>query len=348
MSQEKFILPPEWAQQDAVLMAWPHAATDWNYILNDIQNCFVEIAKAIIKHERLIIVAPDIDEPMQRLSTLPESHRISYFAAPTNDTWARDFGAISVANAAGEISPLDYRFNAWGLKFAACHDNLINAALAKSGLFRNALISKKDFVLEGGSIEADGNGTILTTSECLLSPNRNPHLTQAQIEQRLKSDFGAEKVLWLDFGYLAGDDTDSHIDTLARFAPNNTIVYVQCTDPNDEHFTQLSKMQSQLESFTNAKGEPYTLIPLPMPDAIIDPDDEIRLPATYANFLIVNGAVLVPTYNQPQNDDLALQQIAKAFPNHDIVGIDCQPVIRQHGSLHCLTMQLPANSLRNE
>ena len=348
MSQEKFILPPEWAQQDAVLMAWPHAATDWNYILNDIQNCFVEIAKAIIKHERLIIVAPDIDEPKQRLQGLPDSHRISYFAAPTNDTWARDFGAISVANAAGEISPLDYRFNAWGLKFAACHDNLINAVLAKSGLFRNALISKKDFVLEGGSIEADGNGTILTTSECLLSPNRNPHLTQAQIEQRLKSDFGAEKVLWLDFGYLAGDDTDSHIDTLARFAPNNTIVYVQCADPNDEHFTQLSKMQSQLESFTNAKGEPYTLIPLPMPDAIIDPDDEIRLPATYANFLIVNGAVLVPTYNQPQNDDLALQQIAKAFPNHDIVGIDCQPVIRQHGSLHCLTMQLPANSLRNE
>ena len=190
---------------------------------------------------------------------------------------------------------------------------------------------------EGGSIESDGNGTILTTTECLMSPNRNPHLSKKDVEEKLKKWLGAKRVLWLENGYLAGDDTDSHIDTLARFCSETTIAYVACKDETDEHFSALDKMVKELRNFKTEDGDPYNLIPLPMPDALFDADGD-RMPATYANFLIVNGGVLVPTYGVPQ-DELGLAQIKKAFPKRKIVGIDCQPLILQHGSLHCVTMQ---------
>jgi agmatine deiminase len=194
-------------------------------------------------------------------------------------------------------------------------------------------------VLEGGSIESDGSGTILTTTQCQLSPNRNPHLNQKEIEKKLKKWLGAKRVLWLKNGYLAGDDTDSHIDTLVRFCNETTIAYVACTDESDEHFTALKEMVKELRNFKTDDGNPYNLIALPMPDACFDADGD-RLPATYANFLIVNGAVLVPTYDVPQ-DELALAQIKKAFPTRKVLGIDCKPLILQHGSLHCVTMQFP-------
>ena len=200
-------------------------------------------------------------------------------------------------------------------------------------------------MVEGGALESDGAGTLLTTSECLLSPNRNGEWSQARIEEYLKETFGLQRVLWLDHGYLAGDDTDSHIDTLARFAPGDTIIYVQCTDPTDEHYEALRRMEEQLRTFTTLEGTPYRLLPLPMADAVYDENGE-RLPATYANFLIMNDAVLYPTYRQPANDRAAAQVLQQAFPDREIVGIDCSPLIRQHGSLHCVTMQYPQNVLR--
>ena len=200
-----------------------------------------------------------------------------------------------------------------------------------------------DMVLEGGGIEINEHGVLLTTSECLLNKNRNPDLNPADIEVLLKEHLGATRFLWVDHGYLAGDDTDSHIDTLVRFAPNNTLVYVQCDDKTDEHFSALDAMEKQLKTFKTADNTPYNLIELPWPKAAYD-DEQTRLPATYANYLIINNAVLVPTYNDA-NDERALAQVQKAYPQHTIIGVNCQPIIEQFGSLHCITMQLPRGFL---
>jgi agmatine deiminase len=211
------------------------------------------------------------------------------------------------------------------------------------GAFNSISFETIGLILEGGSIESDGKGTILTTAECLLNPNRNPHLSRQEIEEELLSLLGAEEVLWLENGYLAGDDTDSHIDTLARFAPDDTILYVACDDPDDEHFESLKAMREELETFRTRDDKPYRLLPLPWPQARHDENGQ-RLPATYANFLVINGAVLVPTYDDP-SDATALKIIAKAFPGRKIIGIDCLPLIEQHGSLHCVTMQMPKGVL---
>ena len=188
--------------------------------------------------------------------------------------------------------------------------------------------------------------TLLTTEECLLNTNRRrkgdriPLVDRMQVELLLQDSFGVERILWLKHGYLAGDDTDSHIDTLARLCPDNTIVYVQSRDENDEHHAALTAMESELRAFRTATGQPYRLIPVSMPDPIFDEEGE-RLPATYANFLIMNKAVLMPTYAQPVHDEAAQRALQTAFPHHEIVGIDCRSLIRQHGSLHCATMQYP-------
>ena len=235
---------------------------------------------------------------------------------------------------------LDFTFNGWGLKFAADKDNLITRHLIQSGALHGEYLNRLGFVLEGGSIESDGMGTLLTTSRCLLSPNRNGQMNQAEIEEYLCSTFHLQRILWLNHGFLAGDDTDSHIDTLARFCSPDTIAYVQCTDPEDEHYDALHLMEEQLKTFRTLKDTPYRLLPLPMPNAVVI--DGERLPATYANFLIMNEAVLYPTYGQPENDARAHEVLQTAFPKHEIIGIDCQVLIRQHGSLHCVTMQYPA------
>ena len=211
-------------------------------------------------------------------------------------------------------------------------------------ILKGRYMNRLGFVLEGGSIESDGLGTLLTTSECLLSPNRNGQLNKVEIEEYLRSTFHLERVLWLDYGYLAGDDTDSHIDTLARFCSPDTIAYVQCRDVNDEHYEELHRMEEQLKTFQTLAGEPYKLLALPMADKI-EVEGE-RLPATYANFLIMNNAVLYPTYNQPENDMRAQEVLQKAFPEHEIVGVDCRALIKQHGSLHCVTMQYPMGVIK--
>lgn len=336
-------LPAEWYKQSGVQLTWPHEGTDWAYMLDEVEACFVNIAREIAARQLLLIVTPNPEAVKAKIADVVNMDNVRFFECATNDTWARDHGAITLMNNR-EPMLLDFKFNGWGLKFAADKDNLISSKAAVAEALNGTYINHLNFVLEGGSIESDGRGTLLTTSECLLSPNRNGEMSKEEIEIYLKRVFYLKQVLWLDHGYLAGDDTDSHIDTLARICPNDTIAYVACTDKDDEHYPALLRMEEQLKSFRTLEGQPYRLLPLPMADTIID--DGERLPATYANFLVINGAVLLPTYNQPENDANAKAVLQEAFPGYEIVSIDCCALIRQHGSLHCVTMQYPENVIK--
>lgn len=337
-------LPAEWERQDAVLLAWPHELTDWHYMLEDVRKCYSEIAHAIVRFAHLIVIAPDCTPAKKALADV-DSSKVSFLTIDTNDTWARDFGALTTVDDSGSFTINDFKFNGWGLKFAANLDNLVTRKMWDEHVWNGAYNNCLGFVLEGGSIESDGTGTLLTTSECLLSPNRNGDKTREEIEQRLCDSFGAERVMWLDHGALEGDDTDSHIDTLARLAPEDTIIYVGCDDPDDSHYEGLKAMERQILELKRPDGLAYNCVALPLPDAIYDEDGE-RLPATYANFLILNEAVLLPVYGQPRKDMLAKQIMKIVFPNHEIIGIDCNALIRQHGSLHCVTMQFPKGSIK--
>ena len=322
-------LPAEWEPQEGVQLTWPHARTDWAPILDEITAVYHQMAREIAERERLIVVAPE-----------DAAYDMLRIVCDTNDTWARDHGFISLVDDEGHRRLLDYQFNGWGEKFPAELDNAINRRLYDLGELEGEYVDCLDFVLEGGSIESDGKGTIFTTSQCLTAPHRNDSLKKSEIEQRLIQDLGASRIIWVDYGHLTGDDTDGHIDTLVRICPDDTILYVGCDDTKDEQYDDLKRMEAQLQTFRTLDGKPYTLRKLPMPRPIYDGED--RLPATYANFLVINGAVLCPTYGQPDLDSEALRIIGEAFPGREIVGIDCRPVIKQHGSLHCCTMQYPS------
>lgn len=303
-------MPAEWEYQSAVQLTMPHEHTDWAPILPEIMNVYEEVKREISKREALIIV-DDI---------------------PHNDTWTRDHGFITVMEES-KVILLDFKFNGWGEKFPAELDNEINQHLYKRGLVSGIYEPHLDFVLEGGSIESDGKGTIFTTQCCLMAPHRNEPLTKEEIEERLKEWLGAERIIWLQHGSLIGDDTDGHIDTLVRIAPNDTIIYTG----GDEEHPDLVEMEQELQELRTMEGKPYQLLKLPLPLPIYDGED--RLPATYANYLVINGAVLVPTYAQPDLDAEAIRIIGEAFPDREMIGIDCRAVIQQHGSLHCCTMQ---------
>ena len=337
MDSKNYFLPAEWHPQSFIQLTWPHQDTDWSYMLDEVEECFLNLAREIASRQPLLLVAPEFPKALENFEF---KENVFYVECPTTDTWARDHGFISLLNEQEEVRLVDFCFNGWGMKFAACKDNLINSQLVKGSLLNGTYQNCRNFVLEGGSIESDGEGTLLTTSLCLLAPNRNDTLDKQEIEDYLKKSFNLKQVLWLDHGYLAGDDTDSHIDTLARLCPDHTICYVQCTDTEDEHYMELKKMEEQLKEFRTLDNEPFRLLGLPMPEAIFDEDGE-RLPATYANFLIMNDAVLYPTYDQPENDRKAACVLQEAFPGKEIVGVDCRALIKQHGSLHCVTMQYP-------
>lgn len=340
-------LPAEFEAQAFVQLTWPHRNTDWAYIYDEVIECYCNMAREMSKREPLLIVAQHPNEVVEALASrnIP-TQNIRMFSCKTNDTWARDHGFITCVHNDQKIL-MDFQFNGWGMKFASNFDNQINKNLYDAEVVEGIYTNCLDFVLEGGSIESDGEGTILTTSPCLLAPNRNDVMNKAEIEIQLCQFFNAERVLWLNHSWLAGDDTDGHVDTVARFCDKNTIAYVQCLDENDEHYEELKAMEDELKSFRTIEGEPYKLVPLPMPTAICAEDEKDengnpqRLPATYANFLIMNGAVLVPTYGQEENDSIALSRLQETFPDREIVGVDCNVLIKQHGSLHCCTMQFP-------
>lgn len=346
--RHKRTLPAEWAPQSAIQLTWPHEDTDWADMLSEVTTTYVHLAFEIARRQPLLIVHPYTTALQTFLqSQLPEKvfQNITFFQCPTNDTWARDHAFLTIVGTEG-AELMDFRFNGWGGKFEATADNAINRQLFETSHLKGRYVNALDFELEGGAIESDGMGTLLTTEECLLNTNRRregdriPLVDRMQVELFLQDSLGVERILWLKHGYLAGDDTDSHIDTIARLCPDNTIVYVQSRDENDEHHAALTAMESEIRAFRTATEQPYRLIPVPMPDPIFDEEGE-RLPATYANFLIMNKAVLMPTYAQPVHDEAAQRALQTAFPHHEIVGIDCRSLIRQHGSLHCATMQYP-------
>ncbi len=343
MMEQTAYLPAEWHRQSLIQLTWPHARTDWKDILDEAENCFLRIAREILRRQPLLVVAPDAASVRRRIEAFGgDARRLATFSAPTNDTWARDHAFLTMLDEKGRPHLLDFRFNGWGLKYPADKDNQINRALYfhEKKILAGTYHSHLDFVLEGGSVESDGRGTLLTTERCLLAKNRNDTFSKEEITAYLKKTFGLERVLWLRHGGLEGDDTDGHIDTLARFCPRDTIVYVRCADKSDRaHYEELSLMEAELKAFRTAEGKPYRLLPLPLPAAVCSACGE-RLPATYANFLVLNEAVLCPVYNR-REDGRAMAVLAEAFPGREIVGIDCTVLARQHGSLHCVTMQYP-------
>ncbi|MDR1554565.1 MAG: agmatine deiminase family protein [Campylobacteraceae bacterium] len=314
----------EWEKQEALLFALPHENTDWNRYIDEILHSYRDFILAVSKFQKCFVLCADIKKAR---SLLRDIDNVTLIKIQTNDTWIRDFGAIDV-QIDDEVISYDFTFNAWGGKFDASLDNLVNKTLHKSKNLQGELLSIP-LVLEGGSIDSNGKGVMLTTTKCLLEKHRNPHLSHIQIDAKLKELFGLTKIIWLENGYLKGDDTDSHVDTLARFITQNTIAYTICEDETDEHFLELKRMEEEL------KNTGFDLLPLPLPKPIFY--EGHRLPATYANFVFVNNALIVPIY-EDKNDERVLSSLKNALPNHEIVGVNAKIFIREHGSLHCATM----------
>lgn len=344
MTDTSLRLPAEWEPQAAILIAWPHAGTDWAERLDAVESTYVALAAAVTQFEPLIIVTPDatlcahVEAKLQ--SARADMARIRFVELPYDDTWLRDSGPITLRGENHRFLLTDFRFTGWGGKFGAQQDDALIAGLVKAGVFGSSAHMRIDWALEGGGIESDGAGTVLTTWRCLAQ--RHPDQSREDMSAILRDSLHAQRVLWLDHGYLEGDDTDAHIDTLARFAPGHRIVYQACNDVNDAHYFELQHMGEELAALRTMGGEPYMLYPLPWAKPIID--EGRRLAASYANYLIVNDAVLVPAYGDAA-DDAAARIIGEAHPGRTVVQIPCRPLIWQNGSLHCITMQLPAGLL---
>ena len=332
--------PAEWEPQEAILVAWPHAGTDWAERLAEVEETYIALVAAITRFQHVLICVADDDvetyADIRLRSNRVDMARVRFVTVPYDDTWLRDSGPITLRDGA-DFRLLDFRFTAWGGKFEAGRDDRLVEALDQQGLFGGAPRQRIDFALEGGGIETDGDGTLLTTWHCLHE--RHPQASREDLDARLRQWLAQDRVLWLDHGYLEGDDTDAHIDTLARFAPGDAIVFQACDDPADSHHAELQAMAADIAALRTADGRPYRLFPLPWARPIVD--NGRRLAASYANYLIINGAVLIPAYGD-RADDAAAAVLALAYPGRDIVQVPCRPLIWQNGSLHCITMQLPA------
>ncbi|WP_031338809.1 agmatine deiminase family protein [Xanthomonas maliensis] len=340
---DRIRFPAEWEPQSAVLIAWPHAGTDWAERLAEVEETYIALVAAITRFEPAVICVADEDLQIYAEARLRSARidmqRVRFVTAAYNDTWLRDSGPITLRDADG-FRLMDFRFTGWGGKFEASLDDQLVGSLDAAGVFVSSPVQTVDFALEGGAIETDGAGTLLTTWKCLHE--RHPQRSRASLSSDLAAWLSQERVLWLDHGYLEGDDTDAHIDTLARFAAVDAIVYQGCDVAGDSHYAELQAMGNELAALRQSNGQPYRLFVLPWAQPILD--EGRRLAASYANFLIVNGAVLMPAYGDPA--DIAAQAVlAEAFPQHEIVPVPCRALIWQNGSLHCLTMQMPAGLL---
>lgn len=334
-------LIPEWAPQDAVLLAWPDETMDWSETLSEIRSCYILLVRALLDHVPVILLAQDVDSVPLR-GDYP--HRLTVLEMPLNDTWARDYAPLSVVDARGERAVVDFTFNAWGLKFAANRDNLVASKLP---IFREGIERRlrHDYVLEGGGVESNGKGLILSTSSVLMDPNRNlgRGADEEQILGPIREGLYADQVDLLTVAPLDGDDTGGHIDTLARFCDEGTIAYASCHDEGHPDYPTLTQMEEELKALYGGK---FRLVPLPTPEVKRNTDGSI-MPASYANFLITNGAVIVPTYRD-EADAEALRITGELFPDRKVIAVDAIPLIRQHGSIHCATMQFPQGFLDEE
>lgn len=339
---------PEWAPQDAVMLAWPHASTDWAPWLNDIDACYVGLVKAIAKAATPLILCQDEAHKahIQTLLGVIEGLEPRWVLGPYNDTWCRDYGPLTVGSVdnmhfqARQL--LDFQFSGWGDKYEAGDDNAVNQRLQSAHCWKLPLTTI-EVELEGGSVETDGEGTLMTTETCLLGGNRNETLSRDALEALIKEKFGINRILWIKNGYLCGDDTDSHVDNLARFASADTIVYAACDRRDDEHFAPLDAMREELEQLKTLTGKPYRLLPLMIPEQQFDENGK-RLPASYVNFLIVNQHIIVPQFETPY-DAKAVAQLAVAFPGYTLLPIPGKALIKQYGGPHCATMQLPSGTV---
>jgi agmatine/peptidylarginine deiminase len=340
---ESLRFPAEWEPQSATLIAWPHADTDWADRLGEVEETYIALVAAITRFQPVVICVADDDLQAYARARLASARidmdRVRFVEIEYDDTWLRDSGPITLRDNDG-FRHLDFRFTGWGGKFEASRDDRLVEELHARNVF-NSSRQAIDFALEGGAIETDGAGTLLTTWQCLHE--RHPGISRATLAAQLAEWLRQDRVLWLDHGYLEGDDTDAHIDTLARFAGADAIVYQGCDDPTDSHFAELQAMAAELAALRTREGRAYQLFALPWPQPIVDGDR--RLAASYANFLIINGAVLMPTYGiTPEEiriDAAAAAVLENAFPNREIVRVPCRSLIWQNGSLHCITMQLP-------
>ena len=336
---QNFRFPAEWEPQSAILIAWPTADTDWAPRLGEVEDAYIALVAGITRFQPAIVIVADDDVEAYAQARLQSNRidmsKVRFVTAPYDDTWLRDSGPITLRDGEG-FRLMDFRFTGWGGKYGASDDDRIIERLQDDGVFGDAAREPVDFALEGGAIETDGTGTLLTTWRCLHE--RHPDASREELTAKLSGWLRQDRVLWLDHGYLEGDDTDAHIDTLARLAPDDAIVFQACDDPTDAHFAELKAMADEIAALRTRDGQPYRLFPLPWAQPILD--GERRLAASYANFLILNGAVLMPSYGDDA-DDRAAAVLAEAFPGREIVQIDCRPIIWQNGSLHCLTMQLP-------
>lgn len=336
-------LVPEWSKQQAVIVAWPDQYTDFKDRLLQIESVYLQLAKAITLFQNLIILVRSQSNNDHVLALLTKHNvnlsRCQLIEIPFNDIWIRDYGPLSMQDKQGQMHWLNYQFNGWGEKYPFDLDNQVTRALyANESMQWISSLQSSSWVLEGGSIDCNQQGDLLTTSACLLNENRNKKNDKKEIEQRLKQNLGIKRIHWLNHGYLAGDDTDGHIDNLARFCSDTTIIYASCRDENDEHYEALKLMEQELQSFKQANGDAFRLMPLPIP-MVLSSIDGRRLPASYVNFLIISDAVLVPTYQVP-TDFFAIDIISQCFPERHVMGIDSRALLEQNGSLHCATMQL--------
>jgi agmatine/peptidylarginine deiminase len=340
------VLVPEYAPQSGVILTWPHGHSDWRGALDEITPVYIELTRAIVAHEHLLVICYDRIHRDTIQATLEQAglsgRAITFASAASNDTWIRDYGPL-VTRSNKALKLHDFTFDGWDGRHPAARDDGITRTLHADEHFGTWPLVRHALVLEGGSIETDGCGTLLTTSRCLLKTGRNPGTGRAGMESALRTTLGTERVLWLDHGEIIGDDTDGHIDMLARFCSIDTIAYSYCDRADDPHYLPLRAMAAQLQTFKTAGGQDYRLVPLPLPAPCCDADNR-RLPASYANFLIINDAILMPAYNDPA-DDVAAQALQDCFPSRTLIPIDCRPLITQAGSLHCATLQLPAGVL---
>lgn len=336
--------PAEWEPQDAILLAWPHAGTDWAGRLGEVEETYIALVAAITRFQPAIICVADEDVEAYARARLASARvdmeRVRFVEVAYDDTWLRDTGPVTLREGGDGFRLMDFRFTGWGGKFGAERDDRLVEGLVDQELFRSARREEVDFALEGGAIETDGAGTLLSTWRCLAE--RHPDRSREEVTGILADRLHQDRVLWLEHGYLEGDDTDAHVDTLARFAAPDAIVYQGCGDPTDSHYEELQRMAAELAALRTADGRPYRLFELPWPRPVLD--DGRRLAASYANFLVLNGAVLMPAYDDPA-DEAAAGVLAQAFPGREIVRVPCRPLIWQNGSLHCITMQLPAGAL---
>lgn len=336
-------LPAEWEPQSAVLIAWPHAETDWADRLGEVEDTYIALVAAITRFQDVVICVADADLQTYAEARLRSARvdlsRVRFVEVEYDDTWLRDSGPIALRDGDG-FRLLDFRFTGWGGKYEANRDDQLIENLVDAGIFLNNTRQHIDFALEGGAIESDGAGTLLSTWQCLHE--RHPGVSRELLTSKLGEWLQQKRVLWLDHGYLEGDDTDAHIDTLARFAAPDAIVFQACDDPADGHFGELQAMAGEIAALRTSDGRPYRLFPLPWARPILD--EGRRLAASYANFLIINGAVLMPAYGDSA-DAAAAAVLEQAFPDREIVAVPCRPLIWQNGSLHCITMQLPQGLL---